>query len=102
MQVTSTNYQIGSTEYLALIAQNNCHIVLERGAPAGRLKRDFISIKAHDGRDFELSVPQGFRVCPVQLPCEILNDYLRQSFPEDGNGRITYRLTNDGRKSGLS
>jgi hypothetical protein len=107
MQVTSCDYQNGSTEFLALIARHNCHIVLEKAAPAGRLKRDFVSIKSPDGRDLELSNPQGFRVCPVQLPREILDDYLRHSFvkqdgPEDENGRITYRLTNDGRERGSS
>jgi hypothetical protein len=99
--------QIDSTEFLALIAKNNCHVVFERGAPAGRLKCDFISIKAPDRRDFELSTPRGFRACPVELPREILDDYLRASFikqdgPEDENGRITFRLTNDGRERGLS
>ena len=77
MQVSATEYQIGSTEYLELLAKNEGYLLLERSTPVGRLKRDFISIKCSDGRDLELASPQGYRVCPVELPRAVLDDFIR-------------------------
>jgi hypothetical protein len=98
---------INSTEFLKLMAENDCYILLERATPVGRLKRDFISIKSRDGRDFELRTPTGYRACPVQLPRDTLDDYLRASLvsqdgPADAEGSVIYRLTQDGRERGLS
>ena len=106
MGITSIDMSIGSSEFLSLIAQNNCYVLFERSVPVGRLKRDFISIKHSDGRDLALSNAQGYRVCPVELPRAILDDYLRHSFiKQDGpeqDGSIIYRLTKDGLERGLS
>jgi hypothetical protein len=107
MQVTETEYRVGSTDYLKLIAQNGCHLRWERSVPAGRLnKRDVISIMLDDGRALELSTPQGFRVSPIQVPSEILDQFLRASFvrqhgPAQADGSIIFRLTEDGRQRGL-
>jgi hypothetical protein len=53
-----------------------------------------------------LSTPQGFRVSPIQVPPEILDQFLRASFVrQDGSaqegGSIIFRLTEDGRRRGL-
>ena len=76
---------------------DGCHLVLQRSAPAGRLKRDFISIKLRDGRDLELHTPQGYRMSPIELPRVILDDFLRASFVKQnvpqgayGNGGVDY------------
>jgi hypothetical protein len=103
MQLTETHYAIGSTEYLALLAKHDCHLVLERSFPFGRLKRDFITIKDSNGRDLELTTPQGFKRSPIELPPEMLDDFIRWRFVEqdglqDPDGRITFRLTADGRE----
>jgi hypothetical protein len=107
MQITEMGYQIGSTEYLKLIAQNDCHLRLERSVPAGRLKCDFISIRLDDGRALALRTPQGFKKSPIELPRAILDDYLRASLvrqngPAREDGSIVFRLTEDGRARGLS
>ena len=47
---------IGSTEFLEIIAQQGRYLLLERAVPRGRLKRDMITIKEHDGRDLVLGV----------------------------------------------
>jgi hypothetical protein len=104
MQVSATEYHIGSTEYLKLLADNDCYLLLERSTPAGRMKRDFISIKCNDGRDLSLQTAR-YRVSPVELPRAVLDDFIRASFvkqdgPEAEDGSITYRLTNDGRERG--
>jgi hypothetical protein len=105
MQVSATEYHIRSTEYLKLLADNNCYLLLERSAPAGRMKRDFISIKYNDGRNLELRTPRGYKVSPVELPRTVFDDFIRASFikqdgPEGVDGSTTYRLTNDGRERG--
>src|SRR5262249_41768392 len=107
MRVSETHYAIGSTEYLALIAKHDCYVVLERSFPAGRLKRDLITIKDNNGRDLELLTPRGFKRSPVELPPEMLDDFIRWGFveqdgPEDSDGRIKFLLTADGRERGLS
>lgn len=96
-----------STEFLRLIAKNDCRIVLEPAFPVGKLKRDFVSIKSRDGRPLSLSNPQGYKVCPVELPRETLDDFIRASFveqegPADDAGSVVYRLSDDGRERGLS
>jgi hypothetical protein len=99
--------QMFSTDYLKLIAQNNRYILSKRATPRGRLKRDYISIKTNDGRDLVLQTPAGYRHTPVELPTEILDYLLRVSFvtphgPPDAEGKIIYRLTDEGRRRGLS
>jgi hypothetical protein len=80
---------------------------VRKGAPAGPLKRDFISLKHRDGRDLALSTPQGYRKCPVELPRSIFDDFLaasliRQGGPADENQRIIFNLTIDGVARGLT
>ena len=92
---------INSTEFLKLIAENNCHIVFEKGAPSGHLKRDFISLRTQDDRAFELLTAQGFHVCPVELDRVIFDDFIAASLieqdgSEDSEDRIVFRLTSDG------
>ena len=105
MQISASEYQIGSTEYLSLLAESDCHLLFERSTPRGRLKRDFISIKHNDGRYLELRTPQGYRVSPVEVPRAVLDDFIRASLvsqdgPEGDDGSATYRLTSDGQARG--
>ena len=67
---------VNSTEFLQLIAKNNCYILFERSVPSGRLKRDFISLTTQAGRALTLSTPQGFQSCPVEVPREVFDDFI--------------------------
>jgi hypothetical protein len=92
---------INSTEFLGLIAKDNCYILFEKAVPAGRLKRELISLTTHDGRALSMSTPNGFVSCPVELPRVMFDDFvaaslIEQESPEDSDGRIVYRLTEDG------
>jgi hypothetical protein len=96
---------IYSTEILHILAANNCHLVLEKGAPAGRLKRDFISVKTEDGRDVSYRTLQGAFASSIEVPREILDDFiqaslLKQDGLEDSEGRTIFRLTIDGKIRG--
>jgi len=89
-------------EYLELLANNGCSILFEKAAPAGELKRDMISLASYDGRYLRMTTPQGFSVCPVEVPRAIFDDCLANKFieqdgPEERDGRILFRLTNAGR-----
>jgi len=94
---------IGSTEFLEILAKPGRYALLERGAPIGRLKRDFISIKEADGTDIDLRDDRGRRYIP-ELPRIILDDFLRASFAcEAGKGpehSLIFKLTSDGLKRG--
>ena len=92
-----------STEYLRLLDKHDCHLLLERGAPVGRLKGDVLSLITPEGRPLTLQTPQGFRGL-AQPPRAVLDDYLAAHFvaqdgPADDGGREIYRLTDDGRKA---
>jgi hypothetical protein len=89
-------------EYLELLANNGCSILFEKAVPAGKLKREMISLASHDGRHLRMSTPQGFSACPVEVPRAIFDDCLARKFivqdgPEDGSGRVLFRLTDAGR-----
>ncbi len=96
-----TLHQLGSTDYLRLLTANDWYLLLERGSPRGRLKKDFVSVKMPDGKD-----ASGFTKTPVELPVEILNEFLAASLVEqDGpehQGEVIYRLTDEGRRRGRS
>lgn len=97
---------VGSTEFLRIIAERDCHLSFEKGAPFTQRKRDTIWIKTADGRDLDLRLPNGYHSFPVELPCSIFDDFLRASLirqdgAEDAEHRIVYRLTEDGRKRAL-
>lgn len=88
-------------EYLDLIAKNGCSIMFEKAVPAGKLKREVISLATHDGRYLTLSTPQGYSVCPFELPRAIFDEcltakFIEQDGPEEGNGRMMFRLTQAG------
>jgi hypothetical protein len=90
-----------SDEYLDLIAKNGCFILFEKAVPAGKLKREVISLATHDGRWLALSTPQGFSANPFTVPREIFDECLAANFieqdgREDPDGRILYRLTQAG------
>jgi hypothetical protein len=92
-----------STDFLKLLDQHDCTLLLERGAPAGRLKQDALSLITPDGRGLTMQTLQGFKV-RVEPPRAVLDDFLAQSFvvqdgPEDEAGRRVYRLTADGRQA---
>ena len=92
---------VGSTEFLKLIDSNDAYILLEKGTPLGRLKREFISLMAQDGRGLEPRSASGYRASPLQLRREIFDDVVAASFieqdgPEDAEGRSIFRLTLDG------
>jgi hypothetical protein len=91
-----------SDEYLDLIAKNGCSIMFEKAAPAGKLKREVISLATHDGRHLTLSTPQGFSACPLEMPRAIFDEclaakFIEQDGPEESDGRILFRLTQPGR-----
>ena len=97
----------GSTEYLELIDKHDCNILFEKGAPAGTLKRDLITLRSQDGRAVAMSTPAGYHACPVELSREIFDDFIAASFikqdgSEDAQGRMTFRLTPDGRAAARS
>ena len=98
---------INSTEFLALIAKNDCCILFETRAPVGQIKKDLISITTSDGRALGLGTQSGFSSGQLELPREIFNDFLaarliEQDRREDSEGRIFFRITADGRARGLS
>jgi hypothetical protein len=98
---------IGSTNFLKLLADNDCHLVFEKGAPYSTRKADFITLKRRDGRNLSLSTPQGYQACPVELPRSIFDDFvaanlIRQGGPEDENQRIIFNLTVGGLVRGLT
>jgi hypothetical protein len=77
-----------STDYLKLLAMEHAYILLERSAPRGSLKRDFVSIKLPGGKY-------------VEMPHVILSDFLEanlvaQDHAEDSQDRAVFRLTEDG------
>jgi hypothetical protein len=95
---------IGSTEFLEIIAQQGRYLLLERAVPRGRLKRDMITIKEHDGRDLVLGV-EGYTSGPVELPIPIFEDFIRtnlvaQDGPENMEQGTVFRLTESGLKRG--
>jgi hypothetical protein len=99
--------QVGSTDFLKIIAERDCYLSFEKGTPVTDRKRDAIWIKMPDGRDLDLRLPNGYHSCPVELPRAIFDDYVRASLvkqdgPEDAEHRIFFRLTEDGRSRGLS
>lgn len=96
---------LGSTDFLELLNKHDCYILFEKGAPDGRLKQDFISLMTLDGHALEMRTPEGYHASPVQLPREIFDDFItarliQQDGPEDSDGRIVFRLTDDGRIRG--
>ena len=91
-----------SDEYLDLIATNACFLLLEKALPAGKLKREVISLATHDGRRLSLNTSQGFTANPFTIPREIFDEWLAAKFieqdgREDADGRILFRLTQAGR-----
>ncbi len=98
---------ISSTQFLEFIGKNNCLILFEKAVPAGKLKREMITLATADGRAVGLEKPTGFRAGLVELPRPIFDDFLAASFieqdrPEDEDGRIFFRLTADGKARALS
>jgi len=96
-----------STEYLKLLAENDCRLVVDPGVPPGKPKHEFVVIKHRDGRNLILRTPSGYVASPVELHPAIFADFLVESLVErDGSenaeGRVTYRLTAEGRRRGLS
>jgi hypothetical protein len=89
-------------EYLDLVAKNGCSIMFEKAAPAGKLKREVISLATHDGRHLTLSTPQGFSACPFEVPRLVFDEcltakFIEQDGPEEADGRMLFRLTQSGR-----
>ncbi len=88
-------------EYLDLIAKSGCSIMFEKASPAGKLKREVISLATYDGRHLRLTTPQGFSACPFEMPRAIFDEclaakFIEQDGPEDSDGRILFRLTQAG------
>jgi hypothetical protein len=99
--------QVGSTEFLKIMPERDCYFSFEKGVPYSDRKRDMIWIKTADGHDLDLRLPNGHHSCPVALPRAIFDDFVRASLirqdgREDTEHRIVFRLTQDGRKRGLS
>jgi hypothetical protein len=49
-----------STEYLKILDEHDGHLLLERGAPVGRLKQYVLSLITSEGRPLTAQTPQGF------------------------------------------
>ena len=93
-----------STEVLRFMHKHGCLISFEKAAPAGRLKRDFISLCTSDGRAVDVTAPVGFSTSASELPRDTFDDFMKASFieqdrTENSEGRIFFRLTADGRKA---
>lgn len=76
--------------------------MFEKAAPAGRLKREVISLATHDGRHLTLTTPQGFSSCPFEMPRQIFDEclaakFIEQDGPEYPDGRVLFRLKQAGR-----
>jgi hypothetical protein len=89
-------------DYLDVVAANACCVLFEKATPAGKLKRELISLSDHNGQPLRLTTPQGFSACPVEVPREIFdhcfaNKFIEQDGPEDSQGRILFRITQAGR-----
>ena len=96
---------IGSTEFLGLLAKQDCYIMFEKGVPYSNLKRDFISIRESGGR-YVTVLHEGKAYSPIELPREIFDDFcraslIRQDGGEDEKHRLIFRLTSEGIKRGL-
>jgi hypothetical protein len=96
---------INSTEILRFMARNNYHLLYEKGAPYTDLKRDFISVRGPNGES-GFSTPEGFKSNIFELPRAIFDDFIAASFiaqdgQEDNQHRLIFRLTADGRATGL-
>ena len=92
-----------STDILALMAQHNFHIVVERAGPDGELTEDFVTVRNAHGSPVELSMTNtGYSY--VELPNGALEGYLRQGYvrPEgkDRSGNDRFVLTEDGKRVG--
>ena len=95
-----------STEFLHLIAKNDYAIVVDRAFPEGNLKRDYISLQSRDG-NVSATASEGYKVYPLELPHEILHEFLCQGYvvetkSEDVAERTIYELTGEGRSAGLA
>jgi hypothetical protein len=80
-----------SSEILSRLVHNKGYIVFEKGAPAGTLKSDMISLRYANGSPMSLD----------PLPRPIFDSFLaasliRQDGIEDEQHRIVFRLTPDG------
>ena len=95
--------RFGSTDFLNLIAREGFHLRLERATPAGRVKA---LVKDNTGRDVALTTLDGVRAFPLEMPEEILEEFLAASFVkqdgEETDGVIVFRLTKDGINRGLN
>ena len=91
---------MNTTEILELAVQYGCHILFEKGAPGGVLKKDLITVRAQDGKALELR-SGGYVSFPLQLEREEFDywrsaSFIEQDGPEDADGRIKFRFTADG------
>src|ERR1700688_1085796 len=97
---------IGSSDFLSFMAKHDLLIKFEHSAPIGNLKRNYASLVLRNGSNFGL-ISGGFANSgPVEVPQEILRDFIDASFVTqigyaDGDGNIWYELTDDGLQRGL-
>lgn len=74
-------------DYLDIVATNACWILFDKAIPAGKLKRELISLATHDGRPLTLTTPRGFSACPVEVPRAIFEHLSRQQIHRTGSPR---------------
>lgn len=96
-------WPLASSDFLALMATHNLHLLREHAAPKGVLKREMITLRFDDGGT--VAIRSGmFQSERLELPGEILNDFLAHSFVRaDGatdEGHHVFRLTDDGARAG--
>jgi hypothetical protein len=94
--------QINSTSLLEFIGKNDCLILFEKAVPAGRFKRELITLTTQQGRSVGLRA-SGYSTSTIEIPRVMFDDFLAASLieqhgPEDSDGRIFFRLTRDGRE----
>ena len=98
-----------SSDVLAEMAKNDLQLVVEYGAPRGRLKNEVITLRAEDGSHIELKAST-FSGCSYSsnlvIPHAFLDDYRREGLVRVETRRkselTVYVLTDDGRARGLA
>jgi hypothetical protein len=96
--------RIGSADYLRLLVRTGGHIEVDPEFPHGYRTRTLITIKAADAPDgLELKTPAGYRVDQIELPADVLEDFIHANFvrgPERVGRKLIYQLTEDGIEHG--
>jgi hypothetical protein len=94
-------FPTSSSEILETMANSNVRMMFKKKDPIDDSQRDFCTLVTEGGRT--LATIENNVIYMLELPREILDDFLRESLveqigPEDDKGRTFYRLTPEGRR----